>query len=342
MTALRFLGFVLLAQLGVLASNPHAAARALPKQAATPKSNRGETELLKSIVLITIEAKEPDKAGKPGKVVTVSGTGFLVGVRDSRLKDLSFTYLVTNRHVAEAFEQDEKGNCGRLQIQKTYVTLNLKEPINGNRSDQVDISNSKQFHWYFPKDEASDLAVMPFGPPDKYDFRLIDSTMLLSTDVIDKQQVVPGDKVLTGGYFYHYAGLHEFQPIIREGVLAMMPDGPMPTTTCKSGNVFLVDVHVIRGNSGSPIFIVPALGLQSAASFGGVPSVFGLLGVVSGYMYESEGLTLRASTTWTGSANANSGISVVVPAQQLKDLLEGPELQAIRDVDAPQINKIRR
>jgi hypothetical protein len=121
------------------------------------------------------------------------------------------------------------------------------------------------------------------------------------------------------------------QPILREGVLAMLPDGPMTTTLCGSGNVYLADVHVIPGNSGSPIFIIPGLGLGANESLLGVPNTFGLLGVVSGYMYENEDMTLTATTTWKGSINANSGISVVVPAQQLRDLLESPELQRLRD-----------
>jgi hypothetical protein len=35
--------------------------------------------------------------------------------------------------------------------------------------------------------------------------------------------------------------------------------------------------------------------------------------------------------TWKASVYANSGISFVVPAQQLKDLLESSELQRVRD-----------
>jgi hypothetical protein len=88
---------------------------------------------------------------------------------------------------------------------------------------------------------------------------------------------------------------------------------------------------VIPGNSGSPIFIIPALPLGIGVSFGGAQNTFGLLGVVSGYMQETEDLTLKASATWKGSVQANSGIAVVVPAQQLRDLLESPQLQRLRD-----------
>jgi hypothetical protein len=307
-------------------------AQAQPPVATNP--TRTETEILKTIVFITVKANEPGKPGKPDRPVTLRGTGFLVVVPDSRLGEnhsLGFGYLVTNRHVAEAIQQDEHGNCKPLQIQTMYVTLNLKEPVNGNRSERVPIPLSQEVHWYFPKNEASDLAVLPFGIPDKYDVKKVLPEQFLTEERLGQLHVVAGDRVLTGGFYSGYVGLHAIQPILREGVLAMLPDGPMNTTMCKSGRLYLADVHIIPGNSGSPIFIIPALGLGTGVSLGGLSNVFGLLGVVSGYMYETSDFTLRASTTWKGSLNANSGISVVVPAQQLKDLLDSPELLRQRD-----------
>ncbi len=315
----------------LLALVPHAL-RAQAQQTVTASATRTETQLLKTIVFITLDVQLPDKDGKPGERGTLSGTGFWVAVPDSRLEaGKAFSYLVTNRHVAMALERDEKGNCNSLQIQKASITVNLKDPVNGNRSHTEPLPLSPRVPWYLPKDETIDLAVLPFGVSDKVDAINISLTQFLTSDILDKQGVVPGDKVLTGGFFTGYTGLHEMQPILREGVLAMLPDGPMTTTLCGSGKVYLADIHVIPGNSGSPIFIIPALGLGAGESLGGVPNTFGLLGVVSGYMYEHEDMTLTATTTWKGSINANSGISVVVPAQQLKDLLESPELQRLRD-----------
>jgi hypothetical protein len=327
----------------LLATSARDALGAQMQPTATTKPIRVETEILKSVVFITVEAKEPDKPARPGKrgkaetpaqigkPVSLGGTGFLVTVPDSRLTNGSFIYLVTNRHVAAAIEQDDKGNCRPLEVQRTYVTMNLKEPINGNRADRQLLTFSKQVHWYYPNDEAIDLAVMPFTIRSTHDIRVISINDFLTTEILDKQQVVPGDKVLTGGYFYLYGGSREVQPLLREGVLAMLPDEPISTTTCKPGNVYLVDVHIIAGNSGSPLFIIPGLPMNTGISFGGAHNTFGLLGIVSGYMQETENLKLKASTTWKASIYPNSGISVVVPAQQLKDLLESSELQKVRE-----------
>lgn len=302
------------------------------QQPTTVNSIRPESRLSKVVVFITVELKAANASVKPAKPLMLYGTGFLLSMPDSRLpKDVGFGYLVTNRHVAEAIEQDQQGNCVAHEVQQTYVTMNLKEPIDGNRIDREPIHLSQQVHWYFPKDEGVDLAVIPFAPAAKYDATPLSTDTLITAETLEKQNIVPGDRLLTVGYFYAYAGLHEIQPILREGVLAMLPDGPMTTTTCKSGDIYLADVHITPGNSGSPIFIVPVLGLGAGEQFGGVPNVFGLLGVVSGYMQETSSLTLRASTTWEASVQANSGVSVVVPAQKLKDLLDSPELQRERN-----------
>jgi len=216
-------------------------------------------------------------------------------------------------------------------MQRTYVTMNLKEPVNGRRSDKLLLSFSPQIHWFFPQDDAVDLAVLPFAAAEKYDVTTLSSENLITSETLEKQRIVPGDRVLTAGYFYGYAGLNQIQPMVREGVLAMLPDGPMTTTTCKSGRLYLADVHITKGNSGSPIFMIPALGLGAGEGLGGVPSFFGLLGVVSGYMQETSDLTLRASTTWYASIQANSGVSAIVPAEQLRELLYSTEVQHQRD-----------
>src|SRR6266481_7924376 len=81
-------------------------ALAQDQPATTTAPARLETELLKTIVFMTVEATTP---GKPAKSVELHGTGFLVTVPDSRMpKDKAFAYLVTNRHIAQAIEQAQK------------------------------------------------------------------------------------------------------------------------------------------------------------------------------------------------------------------------------------------
>jgi hypothetical protein len=89
---------------------------------------------------------------------------------------------------------------------------------------------------------------------------------------------------------------------------------------------------VIPGNSGSPLFLAPlfTLGGMVTDSKGGIP--YGLIGAVSGYMWEDDKLTLRAATDYEGTIHANSGIAMIVPIDQLKDLLYSSQLKHDRDV----------
>jgi hypothetical protein len=48
-------------------------------------------------------------------------------------------------------------------------------------------------------------------------------------------------------------------------------------------------------------------------------------------MWEDDELTLHAASDYEGTIHANSGIAMVVPVEQLKALLDSPELQRERD-----------
>jgi hypothetical protein len=58
-----------------------------------------------------------------------------------------------------------------------------------------------------------------------------------------------------------------------------------------------------------------------------------ILGVISGYFFEDTDFALTIATTANGTFRGNSGIASVVPADDLKALLESPTLQALRDAE---------
>lgn len=288
---------------------------------AAPSQELLEARITKTIVFITLDVKVK------GKTSQLLGTVFLVGVPDDRLpKDFLFTYLVTNRHVAQALD-----HCKPLNLTKTYVTMNLKEPVNGSRASKEMLKITPQNPWHFPAKPSTDLAVIRFAQfSNKYDQMVFPLEYFLTSKELAEKGVIPSDNVLTMGLFTHYPGTHGLQPLVREGILAMLPDAPMQTACGGTDNLYLADVHIIPGNSGSPIFIWPTRP-DGRGGMSGDRTTFGLLGIVSGYMYEDQDLTLRPSTTWSTTVHGNSGIAIVVPAEELKDLLLSPE--AIRERD---------
>jgi len=110
----------------------------------------------------------------------------------------------------------------------------------------------------------------------------------------------------------------------------MMPDEKFPLVGTPM-KLYLADVHVFGGNSGSPAFI------NLGGFHGGnlrVAEDYHLLGVVNGEIIEDEHFNLQLAITFIrGTAAGNSGISTIVPADELKALLDDPRLQAIRDAE---------
>jgi hypothetical protein len=157
--------------------------------------------------------------------------------------------------------------------------------------------------------------------------------MFFSKDDFALQNMGEGSKIILSGYFYQLDGATKLQPLVREGILSMIPDAPLNTALRKPGTVYLGEVHVFGGNSGSPVFI----SLEGVRPSGIVlDGDYRFLGVVSGYYFEDSDFKLQIATTVSGKQHANSGISIIVPADFLKDvILNNHELAAERDANFP-------
>ena len=202
---------------------------------------------------------------KNGVIEVIRGTCFFLSVEDERLpKGRSFGYLVTNRHMVEP--RDERDHV--LRVVKMSLRLNLKNAANGSQSEEKELP--RDLKWYFHPDDSVDLAAMPFIPDDAiYDFFSIPLSDAATKDVIEERRISEGDKVVYTGYFSQYSGESKIQPVVREGIIAMMPDERLPTTLNKPGHVYLADVHVFGGNSGSPVLVSLSGFRGGAVYFGG-------------------------------------------------------------------------
>jgi len=286
-------------------------------------------QMRKLVVNLELECKVPvlkahGATHSAPKTVTrgFRGTGFLVGYKDPRLpQGASFTYLVTNRHVAECWDD----NRHPQEVQSIAARINLRDgesisvPMNGHL-------------WRFASDESTDLAVAAIIVGSQaVDYLAIPTDDFFTKDLFKTYNIGEGAKILLGGYFYQLEGEHRVQPIIREGILSMIPDKPLVTTTGKRGSLYLGDVHIFGGNSGSPVFI----NTQGSVTLEHGAQMFDdyhFLGVVSGYYYEDSEFNLQIATTVNVKQRANSGVSMIIPADLLKELiLNDPALKGIRD-----------
>ena len=261
-----------------------------------------------------------------------AGTGFIVAYEDPRApKGSQFNYLVTNRHVAECWDENYKAR----NIQSVDLRVNLKD----GSSETVHFSPSGNAHWYFPTDDSVDLAVTTIVPSPTFENLAVPLDMFFTKDSFTSYNVGEGAKIILSGYFVQIPGVRRVQPIMREGILAMVPDEPIQTTTNKLGTVYLADTHIFGGNSGSPVFISTAGVRPGSIQF---LDTFMFLGVVSGYYYEDSPVSFKIATTAKGIQRANSGVSIIVPADYLKELiLNNPDLQRVREAELaklPQLN----
>jgi hypothetical protein len=285
--------------------------------------------LLKKVVaFLTLDCRDGSVAEE------VRGTAFFVFYPDNRVgENRGFIYLVTNRHVAQP---ELEGR--RLAVRKVSLRLNLRTPVEGRESEEGAIPIGNGIDWSFPGDAAVDLAVLAIAPDAaKYDYEPFPVSLFATTNAVKEQGVAEGDPVLFSGFFYQFPGQRKIEPIVRQGVLAMMPDENLTTTLGGQGRLYLADVHVFHGNSGAPMFVNVGGVHGGSIRVGGFP--FLLLGVVSGYFYETEDLQLQVATTLTGKASANSGISIVVPVDELKKLLDSPALQSQRDAEVAKLHR---
>ncbi len=272
---------------------------------------------------------------------TYMGTGFIVILADKRLpapKEVSggvvtgFGYLITNRHVVRP-GIDRGKPC---RILNYSVLLNRKDggPSGSVHAEKLPLGRLAP--WHFSTDDSVDLAVTPFTPPvEIYDFVGIPADLFVTDDMIEKRVVVEGDPVLFSGLFIQsFNAVHTLEPIVRSGILAMVPNGKLETTLHKPGKVYLTEAHAFEGNSGSPVFV-------ETSKFSGlvIGGSYRLLGAISGEVFEGSDLTLHVSTSYNASIQANSDISVVVPASQISDILYSAPLQAERDAFVAQLPK---
>jgi hypothetical protein len=230
--------------------------------------------------------------------------------------------LVTNRHVIQL--GIENGHPCKVVRRLIGANLKAKDGAGGEHLQMVPEANVD--NWKFPTDQAVDLAATNFvANISDWDFQVFNDSMFVSQDALEKELVAEGDSVMFAGLFIQYLGGSRLEPIVRSGKIAMLPRDLINTTLNKPGHVILAEVHAFGGNSGSPVFAEVHPDRRSLAF------QYEFLGVVAGEVFETSDLTLQATTSYKGNLQANSNISMLVPAEEVRALLSKPEFVKQRD-----------
>jgi hypothetical protein len=271
-----------------------------------------------------------NETGKPLAVDLPLGTAFFVVYPDPRGgPKYGFVYLVTAKHVLK----DIDGTF----LKEVRVRLNLKAPNSGKQYDFLPIQVSDDqgnLLWFHDTSDATDVAIAPLLPDQqKFDLLGIPTVMFADDELLKREKVVEGDSLNFVGLMSQYYGDSKNYPVVRHGTLALMTDEDIDTPTGRQ-HAFIAELSSWPGNSGSPVFLNLS-GLRDGSLIGGMN--LHLLGVLSGsFLNKVKGSTVDTATV-VGGNEFNTGISFIIPAGQIRKILDSPPAQQYRDI---QIQKL--
>jgi len=263
--------------------------------------------ILKSVAFIGARNEDGDPVYR--------GTAYFISVPGA-YGDPSWIFLATAKHIADRLGSD------------FIVRVNRKDgtPL------VMDGTGSKW--WHHPTDpDGVDAAVTTFGPPLEIG-RSLDSTTLplamFATDaVLKKQNIGIGDQLFITGLFAYLQKTSRNLPIVRTGNLAMMPGEKIPFAS-KKLEAYLLESRSISGLSGSPVFV------RNTVNFHGMDGennpvvshmtsgTFYFLGSMIGHWDAPE------DGVYVHAEKVNMGISAMVPAQKIVEIISHPELVEMR------------
>lgn len=246
-----------------------------------------------------------------------NGTAFFVGVKAEQNPDQVYGYLVTAKHVI-------RDKAGRY-FPEIFIRLNRRSGDAEIR--QIPLTGKDSIPIHTHHDPDVDLAVLPLLPdPQAFDFKLLPAEMVTTPEIFKQANIRDGDDVFFTGLFWHFLGAQRNYPIVRFGRVAMVTHEKVPWTG-KMLDLYLVEAQAFGGNSGAPVFFYLGGGREAGTLTLGRRLL--LAGVVKGSFLEAHEIkVIEREKALVGTQNA--GITAVVPAHKLHEILFSRELRAAR------------
>jgi hypothetical protein len=247
-----------------------------------------------------------------------AGSGFVVAVPDTHGN--SHLYVVTAQRLARRME------CCPIIMGFRY------------RDGSKALLEADNVHWYVHATDANavDVAVTPFAPAqrDRLDLEAIPEHLFASDERMRNGSIGVGDEIQAITEFTRFSYEDRHLPIIRTGHLAMLPAPRIPVKNFEPMEAYVAE---IEGLSGSPVWVRPTDYVNAQQRDGGkekppVPSsgdvdmIF--LGLLHGPWAIAKAAMQGESAQYT--ERMTSGMSIVVPAHKILEVINQPELVAMR------------
>lgn len=166
--------------------------------------------------------------------------------------------------------------------------------------------------------------------PDQevFDFKFLPDNMLTTKKDFEDLNIREGSDIFFTGLFSPYPGYEKNYPVVRFGRVALITEEKIEVEKGQKMNLYLIESGSFGGNSGSPVFFH----LGSDRSPGSIilgPPVIKIAGVMKGSFLDVQPLRVIETAKILG-APSSMGISAVIPAYKLHELLFGDELKKKR------------
>jgi len=270
-----------------------------------------DPQYLRCVVFLFADVPD-ENTGKSKRTPAASGFLVAVGISEDRV----IRYLVTNRHVAS--------------LSRKYGSLYARLHQQDGKAVFAKVAIDA---WY--EHPNTDVAATPI-PGVALENLAIPIEHLEIDARVKEHNVGAGDNVFFVGLFSEHPGAERNEPIVRFGNIALMPEGEILVNTGDSVSrirAYLVEARSWAGHSGLPAFVYfPPDRAAGRIVLTGEPNIF-LLGLVQGH-YNIEGdVKFVGDIDDQGSATVsmNAGIAVIVPAQDVYDLLMSGEIKEKRE-----------
>lgn len=239
------------------------------------------------------------------------GTAFFVGLEEEQ-PHRGYGYLVTAKHVLQ--------DPARRFFPSVFIRLNKR--AGGAEIIEIPLRGSDAPPVYQHPDADVDLAVIPMLPnQDRYSFKFVPQEMLLPQERYKDAPLREGEEVFFAGLFWQFVGERRNYPMIRFGHVGLVTEeripwrGPAGTEWL---DLFLIEAQSTAGTSGAPVFV----------HAGGARSELRLAGVIKGVFLDPK--VVAGAGKPAPLAPENMGVTAVVPAHKLHEILYLPAVQKAR------------
>ncbi|GMV49395.1 MAG: hypothetical protein NBKEAIPA_03241 [Nitrospirae bacterium] len=244
----------------------------------------------------------------------IDGTGVLFSLYGTRAQT---TWLVTAKHVLyDPAENWAPSSLGMMFSQSPHG--------NGRQALEIPLQLTKGTRrlWYPHPDESVDLACLPV-PLTLRPSKTGALTSIAWMDIATKSDLYEGVPVVVLGYPTAFDLPDSPRAIVRQGIVSWVsPSRP-------GSEVFLIDSHVFPGNSGGPVFRLPAvMNRQGHLATAGTVALLGIVTqariqilplMAGGKQVELHLEDRKASEPLL--ALSYIGLGMVEPAYRIKQLL---------------------